>query len=730
MALWSNFSNDSEKIKLEQEQFLTKLQDCGKSVEEISQFLQEQKIEMVFSVFIDCMEDWELDKIKNWAKVLSVYKPQKKVEAFIREFSDKSKESRMWIFLCKLLEYSQNENLKSILCEMMQSTFSKPEIRIIFSLLNNEKVEFPEDILLLPTPFILALYRQIILLSNDENSTIRENCMIILGRLRENEENAILRLCHGLEDVKSKVCKAAATSLANIGEKSIEPLRNILTTKGLRTQISAAWCLGTINKNHSIMVEELFDFLGTPHEKLRKPVIWALEQSGESISNLLLEKTKQTHDSIYIASALKLWNKMPHISHSVAEYLKQLCEYPQSEIRIELLHLIGNHRLVSYKNFVLNSLDEEKENICEASIEALGNLPKKIFLEKDLSQRLVNLYYQRNNFNIRKSILQSITKLQLSDEIVYKVIFSALHDSSEELQLLALKSLSIFGEKAQEALPTILVFLENKESEDFILECLKQLEKMSLNSTNTMNLVMKFLSSPTDDIRNQAIATLESMGNMVAAPLLRMSKTYNVKTQVAISKSLAKLGPKIAPVLVDGLIGSCSETRKVAADALGNMGEAAMPYLCNLMDETDFWVKKAISSALSKIGMTAVPSLIKTIREGNNPQIIAMAIEVLQKMKQKALGKLIPLIIDPKPQLSQLAIYSMKKVNASYMESIPDLLDLFTHPAPLVRQSAAWCLGQIGHNDNNIIQALQKLQKDDVDAVAQVAQQSLAKLQS
>ncbi|HNZ67339.1 MAG TPA: HEAT repeat domain-containing protein, partial [Planctomycetota bacterium] len=84
----------------------------------------------------------------------------------------------------------------------------------------------------------------------------------------------------------------------------------------------------------------------------------------------------------------------------------------------------------------------------------------------------------------------------------------------------------------------------------------------------------------------------------------------------------------------------------------------------------------------------------------------------------------------PKPQLSQLAIYSMKKVNASYMESIPDLLDLFTHPAPLVRQSAAWCLGQIGHNDNNIIQALQKLQKDDVDAVAQVAQQSLAKLQS
>ena len=77
MALWSNFSNDSEKIKLEQEQFLTKLQDCGKSVEEISQFLQEQKIEMVFSVFIDCMEDWELDKIKNWAKVLSVYKPKK-----------------------------------------------------------------------------------------------------------------------------------------------------------------------------------------------------------------------------------------------------------------------------------------------------------------------------------------------------------------------------------------------------------------------------------------------------------------------------------------------------------------------------------------------------------------------------------------------------------------------------------------------------------------------------
>ena len=92
------------------------------------------------------------------------------------------------------------------------------------------------------------------------------------------------------------------------------------------------------------------------------------------------------------------------------------------------------------------------------------------------------------------------------------------------------------------------------------------------------------------------------------------------------------------------------------------------------------------------------------------------------------MGKLIPLIIDPKPQLSQLAIYSMKK-SMLPMESIPDLLDLFTHPAPLFAK-VCLSLGQIGHNDNNIIQALQKLQKDDVDAVAQVAQQSLAKLQS
>jgi 3-methyladenine DNA glycosylase AlkD len=62
------------------------------------------------------------------------------------------------------------------------------------------------------------------------------------------------------------------------------------------------------------------------------------------------------------------------------------------------------------------------------------------------------------------------------------------------------------------------------------------------------------------------------------------------------------------------------------------------------------------------------------------------------------------------------------------MDSIPDLLNLVQYPHPIVRQSVAWCLGQIGHRDPAVFQALRTLQSDTDNSVAKIAEQILNQL--
>lgn len=731
MAFWKTSNN--KKREEEKQSILEKLQNREVSSDFFSELVHHYNYDILIEAIVEHCDTIAIDIIKGWASLIVAYKKQSKMEYGIQLVKSIPETHKAWILFLKILEYSKNPKLQEIIQSKIKNTFGESGLQVILALMNEKPIENAEDLLLLSLPCIEALCKKLIIASKTKEEPIREKIMILLGKTKENQDLAIKRLSFALEDPKSKICKMAASSLVCIGEKSLPTLRSVLKKGTSRTQVSVIWALGKLTEdNPDLIIEELFDYLGTPEERIRKPVLWALEHNEDRIAELLLEKVKNTHDSLYIQSVLSLWDKMPKLPESVIEYLKHYCDYPPSSIRIELLYLIAHHALPMYMHFVLHSLKEENEQLCEVAIYTLTELFLKNAIQEPpiatIIKLLVDLYAHRSSFNIRKQIFQSFAKLQYKDDKILNILVETIKNDTEELKLLALKALPYFEEQSEIALPEILNILEHIHQETMILSCLNAIEHMHTHDTKAMNIVLSFILSPVETIRYKALDTLVSMGIEITAPLLKISRNCNIQMQMEISKKLATFGKAIVSVLIENIRGNCPVARRVAADTFSNMGESAIPFLDDLMSETDFWIKKTVVSALSKMGKDAIPALIQLIRDEQDNGSVAMAIEALQKMKQKALGYLIPLLYDNNVRLSQLAIYSLKKVNATYMDSIPDLLDLIQHPHPIVRQSVAWCLGQIGHRDPAVFQALRTLQSDTDNSVAKVAEQILNQL--
>lgn len=728
MAFWKSSNN-----KKQEEIILEQLKNREVSPDFFSELIHHYHFEILINALVEHCNTIAIDAIKSWASHIVIYKKQKKIEYGIQTVKAMPETHKAWILFLKILEYSKNPKLQQIIQIKIKDTFGQSGLHIILALLNEEPIENAEDLLLLSLPCIEALCKKLIIASKSKEESIREKIMILLGRTKETQDLAIKRLSFALEDPKSKICKMAASSLVCIGEKSLPTLRAVLKKGTERTQISVVWAIGKLTgDNPDLIVEELFDYLGSPEERLRKPVLWALEHNEDRIAELLLEKVKNTHDSVYIQSALSLWDKMPKLPESVIEYLKHYCDYPPSSIRIELLYLIAHHALPMYTHFVLHSLKEENEQLCEVAIYTLTELFLKNAIQEPpiatIIKLLTDIYAHRSSFNIRKQIFQSFAKLKYKDDKVLNILVEAIKNDTDELKLLALHALPYFEEQSEVALPDILNILEHMHQENMILACLNAIEYMHTHDTKAMNAVLSFILSPIESIRYKALDTLISIGPEITSPLLKISRNCNIQMQMEISKKLAIFGKSIVSVLIEYIRGNCPIARRVAADTFSNMGEAAIFFLEDLMNETDFWIKKTVVSALSKIGKDAIPALVQLIRDDKNNGSVSMAIEALQKMKQKALGYLIPLLYDSNPRLSQLAIYSLKKVNATYMDSIPDLLNLVQYPHPIVRQSVAWCLGQIGHRDPAVFQALRTLQSDTDNSVAKIAEQILNQL--
>ena len=125
-------------------------------------------------------------------------------------------------------------------------------------------------------------------------------------------------------------------------------------------------------------------------------------------------------------------------------------------------------------------------------------------------------------------------------------------------------------------------------------------------------------------LRTEAIKALGAMGAQAADALPELIKAAKDPDVVVVSQAaieaIGKMGPAAYPAV--GTLAAILQNgqpphRKLAAQALGGVGSAAVPELiAALRSEQDSDVRSAVATSLAQIGPSAVPALVEVLGEG------------------------------------------------------------------------------------------------------------------
>ena len=231
---------------------------------------------------------------------------------------------------------------------------------------------------------------------------------------------------------------------------------------------------------------------------------------------------------------------------------------------------------------------------------------------------------------------------------------------------------------------------------------ISNLGRFKLASAEIIPSLITALQDKDSSVSHQAIQTLGSFGPAAseAVPFiiqtLKEDDPYPQYHQSLVADALARIGPESVPALLQALDDPTSAVRAGAAEALAKMSDQAgvLPALIQLLSDPDDAVIRAASDAL-----LALPS----------EQVIPL---------------LIPLLSDQNHDLSFNTSQVLAKIGKS---AVPALLEALKDTDPLVRQSAASCLGQI-RDDERVIPALLQALNDPEWIVRDSAALSLGDL--
>src|SRR5260221_387214 len=175
-----------------------------------------------------------------------------------------------------------------------------------------------------------------------------------------------------------------------------------------------------------------------------------------------------------------------------------------------------------------------------------------------------------------------------------------------------------------------------------------------------------------EDVWKETIWAFGEIGDATTAPylieVLRSNKKWQRSLKDDIAEALGKLGEDAIPDLIEAMSDGDAYVRAGAAKALGTLGATtAVPFLIDALRDKDFLVGMDAAEALGKIGDTrAVPALIEAVYNEDDEYGILRFYDVI------ALGEL--------------------KDSAA----IPILLKALHDKSRNVRSRAAWALGEIG----------------------------------
>jgi len=684
--------------------------------------------------------------------VMAAMKDFNLLEIFLQHCSVQNQQDRIFILLGRLLHHARKKtpfppSLIHHILALVENALGSKAQSAIWQIVERKFPRPIQDIAYIRGTITIPLFPHLLKWVVKRSPEVRQAAITAMVNVMEHDEKVIPVLVKALKDPKSQVCKTAAHALTKIGPKTIPFIQPLFHQASSRVKISMIWTLGHFQEHVLPMVPDfLAVLLHEQDPKLQKLIEWALIHIGKNVVGLLLSyvKTNASIEHLVLSCLHVIQELKPNLEPELLVFLQPLIQHPNPSIRAGAIGAMGDAGCLS-KQILLHALADSMSEVQAAAIRGSSCMPGPV---PEAIPLLVNLA-QAGNDELRCLAIAALGQMKNVEPNVISILKLCLRDPKLPIQNAAIQALGKLAAQVPDLLQLLIEHYQNNIPEEiflsiisiiakigmgkdlsltFLLKALQRaeptiqlaglvaIEQMGIFAQSSIPAILNFLGSSDPEILSQAIQTLVSIGHTSSNLLLQLAVDATTEIRLALTQTLIKIGTPAIPELIHALTGNSSEKRRVAVDVLGNLGELAMPALLNLMDYEDFWVRKAIARALEKNGRIAIPYLLQILQQPNDPMVLAMALEVLKKMKQKALPILLPLMSDPNPRLSQLAIQAIKQVGPEYQEIIPEILQLTKHQNPMIRRAAIWCLERIQVPSPEIIAALQAVYQSDPDA--------------
>jgi len=340
---------------------------------------------------------------------------------------------------------------------------------------------------------------------------------------------------------------------------------------------------------------------------------------------------------------------------------------------------------------LLNKILQEKDDIFYTNLFLAGrciaeSLSVSPELRNKITQRLYDIYWDENEFNLSKETSLEILKEIKNPQIIQKLI-----------QLLKDKERDVRGSAAY-----VLGQIQAKEAVPQLLELLKDKER---------------------DVRVSAASALGQIQAKEAVPqLMELLKDEDSLVRGSAASALGQIQAKEEiPQLMELLKDKKWDVREGAAFALGEMqAKEAVPQLLELLKDKDSKVRGRAVIALGQMqAKEAVPSLIELLKDKESYAVRGSAAGTLGQIQAKeAAPQLLELLRDEYSYVRFRAAYALGQINAK--EAVPSLIELLKDKSYAVRSRAAETLCQI-QTEEAVPQLLELLKDEDSIVIGSAA---------
>jgi HEAT repeat protein len=361
---------------------------------------------------------------------------------------------------------------------------------------------------------------------------------------------------------------------------------------------------------------------------------------------------------------------------------------------------------------LIERFKDEDDMVCQAAAVAMGRIADvadliRVLGDKDVRVRRWGAFAIGD---LRRSLgglhpadySVGFTRDKLRNDLKAAVpaLVEALQDKNDAVRAEVVSALGAIGPPAKEAVPKITALLEDPN---------KLIRR-------TAALALWWIDSQAKVAVPILIEGLEDKG----ADLIDRQACVYVLGEIGAQAEAA------VPALIGLLRGIQKSTRtetsvelsQNAAEALGRLGEPAVPALTTQLRDKDPDIRKNAAWALWRMGpkaKAAVPALCEMSKDGN-ASVRLFAVAALGKIGPAA-GGAVPALIerlqDPDGKIRVKASWALGSIGSAAKDAVPGLIATLKDKEKEARESATWALGKIGQGAKAAIPALIETAKMD-----------------